>query len=124
MAGYTADNQLKGAAEETTAAGTVTAAETATVTDMVTVTARIRTATPMLKGFSVGTEDCSQRGSNNYLVMLFLAGVVQFFLFGVLLIKEKVVHTTLCTTYVEKIQPKKTFNIMFCGENVSVPLYL
>jgi hypothetical protein len=57
MAGYTVDNQLKGAAEETTAAATVTAAETATATETVTVTASIRTATPMLKGFLVGTED-------------------------------------------------------------------
>jgi hypothetical protein len=40
-----------------TAAATVTAAETATATETVTVTASIRTATPMLKGFSVGTED-------------------------------------------------------------------
>jgi hypothetical protein len=38
--------------------------------------------------------------------MLFLAGVIQFFLCGVLLTKEKVVHTTLCTTYVEKIRSK------------------
>ena len=59
----TVDNQLKGAAEETTAAATVTAAETARATEMVTVTARIRTATPMLKGFSVGSEDCFQQGS-------------------------------------------------------------
>jgi hypothetical protein len=49
MAGYTVDNQLKGAAEETTAAVTMTAAETATATETVTVTARIRTATPMLR---------------------------------------------------------------------------
>jgi hypothetical protein len=48
MAGYTVDNQLKGAAEETTG------------TETVKVTARIRTATPMLKGFLVGTEDCFQ----------------------------------------------------------------
>jgi hypothetical protein len=68
MAGYTVGNQLKGAAEETTAAVTVTAAETATVTEMVTVTARIRTATPMLKGFLVGTEDCFQQGSYDFLV--------------------------------------------------------
>jgi hypothetical protein len=33
MAGDTVNNQLKGAAEETTAAATVTAAETATATD-------------------------------------------------------------------------------------------
>ncbi len=63
MAGYTVDNQLKGAVVETTAAATVTAGETATATEMVTVTARIRTATLMFKGFSVGTEDCFQRGS-------------------------------------------------------------
>ena len=50
MAGYTVDNQLKGAAEETTAVATVTAAETATATEMVTVTARIRTAADV-KGF-------------------------------------------------------------------------
>ncbi len=49
MAGYTVDNKLKGAAEETTAAATVTAAETVTATKMVTVTARIRTAMPMLR---------------------------------------------------------------------------
>ncbi len=57
MAGYTVDNQLKGAAEEATAAAMVTAAETATATETVTVTASIRTATLMLKCFSVGTED-------------------------------------------------------------------
>jgi hypothetical protein len=57
MAGYTVDNQLKGAVEETTAVATVTAAETATAMETVTVTASIRTATPMSKGFSVGTED-------------------------------------------------------------------
>jgi hypothetical protein len=35
--------------------------------------------------------------------MLFLAGVVQFFLFGGFATKkEKVVHLTLSTTYVEK----------------------
>ncbi len=55
MAGYTVDNQLKGAAEEMTVAATVTVAEIATAMEMVTVTARIRTATPMLKGFSVGS---------------------------------------------------------------------
>jgi hypothetical protein len=54
MGGGTDNNQLKGAAEETTSAVTVTAVETATATETVTVTARIRTATPMLKGFSVG----------------------------------------------------------------------
>ncbi len=61
MVGYTVDNQLKGAEEETTAAATVTvtAAETATATEMVTVTARIRTAMPMLKGFSVGSTSSS-----------------------------------------------------------------
>ncbi len=57
MAGYTVDNQLKGAAEETTATAMVMAAETATATETVTVTASIRTATLMLKGFLVGTED-------------------------------------------------------------------
>ncbi len=57
MAGYTVDNQLKGAAEEKTATAMVTAAETVTATETVTVTASIRKATPMLKGFSVGTED-------------------------------------------------------------------
>jgi hypothetical protein len=59
MAGYTVDNQLKGAAEESTAAATVTAAEIATATEMVTVTARMRTATPMLKGFLVGSTSSS-----------------------------------------------------------------
>ncbi len=57
MAGYTVDNQLKGAAEETTAVAMVTAAETATATETVMVTERIRTAMPMLKGFSDGTEE-------------------------------------------------------------------
>jgi hypothetical protein len=66
MAGYTVNNQLKGAMEETTVAATVMAAETATSMETVTVTARIRTATPMLKGFTVGTEDCFQQGSYDF----------------------------------------------------------
>ncbi len=64
--------------------------------------------------------------------MLFLAGVVQFFavsticcfwrgsydlcVYGVLLTKEKVVHTTPCTTYVEKKQPKHPQHHVFLGE--------
>jgi hypothetical protein len=39
MAGDTVNNQLKGVAEETTAAAIVTAAETATATKMVTIEA-------------------------------------------------------------------------------------
>jgi hypothetical protein len=39
--------------------------------------------------------------------MLFLAGVVQFLCVGVMLLtKQKVVHTSLSTTYVKKKQPK------------------
>jgi hypothetical protein len=55
--------------------------------------------------------------------MLFLAGVVLFFFVGFLLTKEKVVHTTLCTTYVERKTTKNTLNITFFRENVLVPLY-
>jgi hypothetical protein len=47
--------------------------------------------------------------------MLFLAGVVQFLCVGVLLTKEKVVHTTLSTTYVEKKQPKTPSPSHFIG---------
>jgi hypothetical protein len=115
MAGYTVDNQLKGAAEETTAAATVTAAETATATKTVTVTARIRTATLMLKDFLVGTEDCFQRGSYDFLVsvrhVVFGGGRTIFLVWT----KEKVVHTTLCTTYVEKNRPKTPSTSCFLG---------
>ena len=37
---------------------------------------------------------------------VFLAGVVRFFLCGVLLTKEKVVCTTLCMTYVDRKHPQ------------------
>ncbi len=64
--------------------------------------------------------------------MLFLAGVIQFFVVsvryvvfgggctilcvcGVSLTKEKVVHTTPCTTYVEKKQPKTPSTSRFFG---------
>ncbi len=40
MAGYTVDNQLKGAAEERTAVATVTVTETATAMEKVMATAR------------------------------------------------------------------------------------
>ena len=39
-------------------------------------------------------------------MMLFLTGVVQFCVWGVLLTKVKVVCMTLCMTYVVKIRPK------------------
>jgi hypothetical protein len=55
MAGDTDNNQLKGAAEQTTAVATVTAAETAMATEMVTVTAKIRTVMPILRVFLVGS---------------------------------------------------------------------
>jgi hypothetical protein len=45
--------------------------------------------------------------------MLFLEGVVQFLCVRVLLTKEKVVHTTLCTTYIEKQQPKTPSTLCF-----------
>jgi hypothetical protein len=45
------------------------------------------------------------------------------FVCGVLVTKEKGVHTALCTTYVEKKTTKNTLNITFLGENVLVPLY-
>ncbi len=73
MVGYTVDNQLKGAAEEMTAAATVTAAETATATEMVMVTARIRMATPMLKGFSVGSTSSSLLNLRSEVVGVFVA---------------------------------------------------
>ncbi len=41
----------------------------------------------------------------------------------VLLTKEKVVQTTLCTTYLEKKTTENTLNITFFWENVLVPLY-
>jgi hypothetical protein len=53
--------------------------------------------------------------------MLFLAGVVQFFLCVFFLTKEKVIHTTLSTTYVEKKQPKTPSSLCFL-ENVLVLL--
>ncbi len=99
MAGYTVDNQLKGAAEETTVAATVTAAETATAMET-TVTARIMRGTPMLKGFSVGTQKTVfSEGRKIFWCqydMLFLAGDVQFFLCGVLLTKKRKSYIRLC----------------------------
>ena len=58
---------------------------------------------------------CGGRISEDTSEQLFLAGVVHFF-HGVLLTKEKVVHTTLCMTYVVKIRPKTP--IMFWVEGV------
>ena len=46
---------------------------------------------------------------------VFLAGVVRFFLCGVLLTKEKVVCTTLCMTYVEEIRQKTPSISQFWG---------
>ncbi len=70
-----------------------------------------RTATLMLKGFLVGTEVCFQRGSYDFLVsvryVVFGGGRTIFLVWGFALTKEKVVHTTLCTTYLEKKRPKK-----------------
>jgi hypothetical protein len=51
MVGDTVNNQLKGAAEETTAAAMVTAAESATGMETVMDTATIRTVKLMLKAF-------------------------------------------------------------------------
>ncbi len=130
MAGHTVDNQLKGAAEETTAAATVTAGETATTMEMVTVTARIRTATPMLKGFLVGTEDCFQRGSFDFLVsvryVVFGGGCTIFLVWG---FANKRLSRTFNSVYDLRRETTtentlRYLNIMFCWENVSVPLYL
>jgi hypothetical protein len=70
MAGDTVNNQLKGAAEETTAAAMVTAAESATGTGTVTDTAMIRTVKPMLKAFSVGSNhnNIAAQQSTHFLV--------------------------------------------------------
>ncbi len=54
--------------------------------------------------------------------MLFLVGRTIFLVWGVLLTKVKVVHTTLCKTYVEKKHPQ---HHVFWGECFSslVPMY-
>jgi hypothetical protein len=83
----------------------------------------------VLKSFLVGTQKTVfSEGRKIFWCqydMLFLTGVVQFFLCGVLLTKEKVVHKTLCMTYEEKKRPKTPSTLCFWGEcfSSSVPMY-
>jgi hypothetical protein len=47
--------------------------------------------------------------------VVFGGGRTIFLVWGFALTKEKVVHTTLCTTYVEKIRPKTPSTSCFVG---------
>jgi hypothetical protein len=57
--------------------------------------------------------------------VVFGRGCIIFLVCGVLLTKKKVVHTTLCTTYVDKKQSKTPSTSHFFGRmcNVLNPLY-
>jgi hypothetical protein len=87
----------------------------------------IRTATPMLKGFSVGTEDCFQRVSYDFLVsvryVVFGGGRTIFLVWGFANKRESRTYDSVYDLRRENTT-KNTLNIMFCGENVSGPLYL
>jgi hypothetical protein len=133
MAGDTDNNQLKGAAEETTAVATVMAVETATAKKTVMVTAKIRTATPMFKVFLVGSNhnNISAQQSTHFFTemkrreakwrrlfsarvvqffgvsMLFLAGVVQFFSLGDFANKRES-HTYDSVYYLRRKKQPKT----------------
>jgi hypothetical protein len=51
----------------------------------------------------------------NIMTCCFWQGSYEFLCVGVLLTKEKVVHTTQCSTYVEKKQPKTPSTSHFFG---------
>jgi hypothetical protein len=51
----------------------------------------------------------------NSTICCFWRGSYDIFCVGFLLTKEKVVHTTLCTTYVEKKRPKTPSTSHFFG---------
>ncbi len=62
---------------------------------------------------------------SRYNNMLFWWGLYNFLCVGVLLTKEKVVHTTLCTTYIEKNNKTHPQHHVFGGEcfSSSVGMY-
>jgi hypothetical protein len=51
----------------------------------------------------------------NSTICCFWRGYYDFFCVGFFLTKEKIVHTTLCTTYVEKKRPKTPSTSQFLG---------
>ncbi len=102
MVGDPDNNQLKGAAEETTALAMVMVAETATAMETVMVTVKILFSARVVR-FLVSV-CCFWRGSCN------------FSCWGIFLTKEKVVHTTLRITYVEKNDQKHPLHHIFGGE--------
>ncbi len=81
----------------------------------------------LVKGFSVGTEDCFQRVSYDFLVsvryVVFGGGCTIFLVWGFANKRESRTYDSVYDLRRENTT-KNTLNIMFWGENVSVPLYL
>jgi hypothetical protein len=77
--------------------------------------------------FLVGTEDCFQQGSYDFLVsvqyVVFGGGRTIFLVWGFANKRESHTYDSVYDLRRENTT-ENTLNIMFCWENVSVPLYL